>query len=284
MGENEITVTVVAEDGETARKYTATVTREIGWGARLPDRDIELGGDGFEYWTGLWSDGETLWVVDASDRKLYAYAVPGLRRPASAVSGLRVGSRATRVPAEEPGEPVVLPDAALLSRVEAALGKAPGEAIGSRELGALETLDLRDAGVRDLTGLDQAVNLRALDLSGNGPLDLHVLASLPHLASLNADGAVADLWALAGMKGLARLSVRENGLADITALATLRADGNAIEDVTPLAALPSLKTVDLRDNRIEDVNGLGDRTGVVELDPSGDPVEGGSASARELEF
>ena len=47
-------------------------------GVRLPDRDIELAVHGNDDPRDVWSDGETLWVVDGLDRKLYAYAVPGL--------------------------------------------------------------------------------------------------------------------------------------------------------------------------------------------------------------
>ena len=47
-------------------------------GVRLPERDIELAVHGNDDPRDVWSDGETLWVVDGLDRKLYAYAVPGL--------------------------------------------------------------------------------------------------------------------------------------------------------------------------------------------------------------
>ena len=63
-GDNEITVTVTAEDVITTKVYTVTVTRaypDAGWGERLPDRDIDLG-SGTEP-SGLWSDGTTMWVI-----------------------------------------------------------------------------------------------------------------------------------------------------------------------------------------------------------------------------
>ncbi len=268
-------------------------------GARQPAYDIDTGASGNRDPRDLWSDGETLWVVDGTDGRLYAYAVPGLRRAASAVSGLRAGNRAPRVPSDDPGAAVAFPDPVLRGRVEVALGKAPGEEIGVRELAALESLDLRDAGVRDLTGLDQAVNLAALDLGGNAGLDLRVLGPLPKLAVLNVDGAASDVWALSGLPGLVRLSIRDNGIEDITALGTLtgltlldiggnqvtalaplagmarlrtlRADGNAIVDVSPLEGLMSLESVDLRDNRIEDISPLEGLPGLVEVDVRGNP-------------
>ena len=62
-GGNAIAVTVAAEDGATTRAYRVAVTRAYAaaWGEPLPERDIELGAGSGP--TGLWSDGETLWVV-----------------------------------------------------------------------------------------------------------------------------------------------------------------------------------------------------------------------------
>ena len=63
-GDNEITVTVIAEDGETTRVYTVTVTRAepaADWGERIPGRDIDLGSGKSP--SGMWSDGDDLWVV-----------------------------------------------------------------------------------------------------------------------------------------------------------------------------------------------------------------------------
>ena len=62
-GGNAITVTVTAEDGATTRAYRVAVARAYAaaWGEPLPQRDIELGARASP--TGLWSDGETLWVI-----------------------------------------------------------------------------------------------------------------------------------------------------------------------------------------------------------------------------
>ena len=48
--------------------------------ARLPALDIDTTATGNRWPLGLWSDGEILWVADEQDGKLYAYAVPGLKR------------------------------------------------------------------------------------------------------------------------------------------------------------------------------------------------------------
>ena len=63
-GDNEITLTVTAEDGDTKRVYTVTVTRaepDVAWGERLPDLDIALDSDAGP--TGLWANDTSMWVI-----------------------------------------------------------------------------------------------------------------------------------------------------------------------------------------------------------------------------
>ena len=241
-------------------------------GARLPARDIDTGAVGNDDPRDVWSDGETLWVADGADRKVYAYAAPGLVRPAaSGLLPVRVASRAHAVPSADPGAPVSIPDAGLRARIAAALGKAPDAPLGARELLALESLDARGAGIADLTGLGHAANLVAIDLGDNPLTDLRPLAGLANLDALNLDATGADPWAVAALGGLERLSLRDNGIGDVSALAglaKLRAldlAGNVIEDVTPLAGLASLAALDVRDNRIEDLSPLARLGATVEV-------------------
>ena len=241
-------------------------------GARLPARDIDTGTAGNDDPRDLWSDGETLWVADGADRKLYAYAVPGLARPAgSGLLPVRVASRAHAVPSTDPGPSVSIPDAGLRARIAAALGKAPDAPLGARELLALESLDARGAGIADLTGLGHAANLVAIDLGHNPLADLRPLAGLANLDALNLDATGADPWAVAALGGLERLSLRDNGIGDVSALAglaKLRAldlAGNVIEDVTPLAGLASLQALDLGGSRVEELSPLARLGATVEV-------------------
>ncbi len=249
-------------------------------GAPLPAMEVDTAAAGNGDPLGLWSDGVTLWVVDGTDRKAYAYAAPGLRR-ASADS---LESRASAVPSRTPGPPLPIPDPALRAALAAALGKPPHSPVGARELAALESLDARAAGIADLSGLQHAVRLQALDLSGNPLADLRALASLPRLADLRLDATGAQPWDVASLTSLRRLSLRGNGidsiealsalrslehldiggnriadlaaLANLPRLADLRADGNRVADVAPLLALPSLATLDLRGNPVDDTDAL----------------------------
>ena len=83
----------------------------------------------------------------------------------------------------------------------------------------LTQLNLEDAEITDLTGLEQATQLTELDLSENQISDITPLAQL-------------------------------------TRLTTLRLSSNKISDVTPLAQLTQLTLLDLRSNLIEDTSPL----------------------------
>ena len=267
-------------------------------GARQPQFDIDTGASGNADPQGLWSDGDTLWVLDGTDRKLYAYAATGLRTSGGFAGS--ISSRALPVPSAAPGPAVAIPDPALRGRIAAALGRPADAAVGANELLALTALDLRGAGVADLTGLERAANLAELDIGGNAVGDLRALAWLPRLATLHADATGADPWQLAGLAGLRTLSLRNNGIEDLQPLSglaglevldiggnrvsdlgplatlrslrVLRADGNAIVDVAPLGALPALRTLDLRNNRIEDGASLDGLPNLRRLDLGGNPA------------
>ena len=302
--------------GDTVHAY------RLSDGRREAGRDIELA-DGNLMPAGLWSDGETLWVADWRER-VFAYRLSdGGREPSRDVAagaadtdptGLWSGGgtllstswdgsavRAYRLPAspvvaDGPGKrqegflrarAASLPpitDPALASAIVVALGKASGESPSPAELAGLETLQARNGGIRDLTGLEGATGLKELDLGFNSVADLRPLAALPALESLNLDGTAPDLPLLASLKGLKRLSLRNTGiddlqplaslaglteldvgdnriadlspLAGLTQLTVLRADRNRIGDLWPLASLAGLEVLELGSNRVRDLQPL----------------------------
>ena len=254
----------------------------LSGGARRAGNDIGEEATANHYAAGLWSDGATLWVVDELGQKAYAYAAPGLRKPAMRSTGLVSGlsSRAMAVPGgTAAGPPVSIPDPGLRGRIAAALGKSDTDTIGVHELGALVVLDARNAAVADLTGLEHAVNLEGLDLGHNAVTDVRPLTSLTALRRLNLDGAAPDLWALAALDGLQALSLRSNGLNDILALSSMTglrvldlAD-NGIDDLTALGALTSLVVLDVSENRVTDLSPLAGLQALSELQVRGNRID-----------
>ena len=257
----------VWSDGELLLASNYLLGGVLGYGLAdgglRASRSLATSASGTSNPMGLWSDGRVLWVVDDLARRVYAYAVPGLGRTrSSGVFPIRPSNRAFGVPAAAAGAAVWIPDGGLRSRIAAALGKRASAPIGERELAALEWLEARGAAVADLTGLQYAVNLTAVDLGANAIADLRVLAELPSLRVLNLDGTTADVWPLARLTGLRRLSLRGGGLTDVqalggmTALRVLDIGDNHLEDLAPLGGLSNLEALRADGTAVEDTSAL----------------------------
>ena len=76
-GQNAVTIAVAAADGVTSATYTLNVNRgtdaDYGWKA-VDDVDGLAAADNTAP-AGIWSNGTTMWVMDSSDKKIYAYTL-----------------------------------------------------------------------------------------------------------------------------------------------------------------------------------------------------------------
>lgn len=136
----------------------------------------------------------------------------------------------------------------------------------------LYVIQCRSKNVKDLAGIEYAVNLTELDLIENDVSDLSVLADLADLRHLELDrNRVSDLSALSGLRNLHRLTVRNNQVSDIRALAGLTnlkyldLRNNQINDITALAGLTGLQYLNLNYNDISDISALSKLTNLSEL-------------------
>ena len=248
-------------------------------GSREASRDIDTGAAGDNYPTGLWSDGRALWVTDGGGGGLGVHALPGGSAVgAGGPGGVADGGKAV-VAGVGRSSPPVLADGALRAGVAAALGKSAGAPITVGEMVSLSALNLRGAGVADLSGLERAANLAALDLAGNAVADLGPLARLGALRHLRLAGnPIADFSPLASLIALETLDLGATGLSDLyplsvlTGLRALRADGNRIADLTPLSSLTALETLDLSANRIADLHPLSSLTALTRLRLGGNRI------------
>ncbi len=151
-------------------------------------------------------------------------------------------------------------DTGLRGTVERTLGKSGGATLTQGDLLGLRTLHAAGAGVEDLAGIEMAVHLDWLDLSGNRLEDVGALASLPSLGWLDlSDNGLADVSALSGLASLRTLLLGGNALADVsplsnlTRLRSLVLSDNELEDVSPLSSLVGLEQLWLAGNRLADV-------------------------------
>ena len=118
--------------------------------------------------------------------------------------------------------PVTIPDANLRAAIEVALGKAKGATITKGEMETLRHLNAKNAGIRDLTGLEFATNLKVLGLYDNRITDVSALSGLTNLTELHLSfNQIIDVSALAGLTNLRILYIGNNQITDVSALAEL---------------------------------------------------------------
>ena len=165
-------------------------------------------------------------------------------------------------PVEVFGE-VDIPDQNLRTVIEQYLGKRSGAKITADEIATLRSIKAKWRNIRDLTGLEYAVNLDELSLGGNPISDLSPLAGLVRLNQLSLEhNRVSDLSPLSGLLNLRGLYLENNLISDLSPLAglvrleNLRLDWNAITDVSALTGLISLRDLQLDNNFISDLSPL----------------------------
>ena len=208
-----------------------------------------------------------------------------------------------------PAKVVSIPDPNLAAAVSA------GEPVTTHSILNLVKLEARNRGIKSLTGLEHAVNLRTVDLGGEGFVnsnaipdvspfekltnllyltlgemsglrDVSALASLTNLRSLDLGGTgVSDISALASLTNLAWLRLDGTGVSDILPLASLTnlrsldLEGTAVSDVSVLAHLTNLEWLDLGDTGVSDISALASLTNLRSLDLGGTGVSDISALA-----
>ncbi len=169
-----------------------------------------------------------------------------------------------------PSRDVSIPD----PNLAVAIREEIGDAITTHTLLNLTRLEARNRGIKDLTGLEHAHNLKELNLGGeyiagegdvnsNTISDFSPIAGLTRLTRLNLSRCgLSDVSFLSDWTQLDSLSLNDNIISDVSALAGLTQltelylGGNTISDLSPLARLTQLTSLWLSDNIISDVSAL----------------------------
>mgnify|MGYP001604725122 FL=1 len=120
-----------------------------------------------------------------------------------------------------PEDPVIIPDAALKSVVQEALGITDGRDPTEAEMATLTQLVGDNRGIADLTGIEYATNLTWLQVR-----------------NISVTAKISDLGPLSGL----------------TNLTVLLLVSNQISDLSPLSGLTNLSRLDLRSNQITDLS------------------------------
>ncbi len=175
---------------------------------------------------------------------------------------------------EAPSPVLSIPDANLRAVIAGSLGKASGASITQAEMATLTALAAPNENISDLTGLEFATNLRALNLgsvfephrgviNSNRISNVAPLSGLNSLTSLNlSSNNISDISALSGLNSLTSLNLSSNNISDISALSglnsltSLNLDNNNISDISALSGLTSLTSLLLDLNNIADLGPL----------------------------
>lgn len=143
------------------------------------------------------------------------------------------------------------------------------------DMAKLMRLIVSGRGIKDLSGLEYAINLNTLYLSGNQIADIASLGSLQKLRELYIDGNIIDnISVLSNLQNLQVLEISRNLVSDIsplgklTALEKLDASSNKISDIQALNSMANIQELNLSNNMISDVSSLGSLTKLVSLNLS----------------
>lgn len=160
-----------------------------------------------------------------------------------------------------------VPDAALRLALQAALGK--GTPLTKDNVATITQLNLTYDGITNLSGLEFATNLRALDLTGNTITDITPLQHLHNLTDvslrMNKATVMPDLTPLAGTPVKSLNLVADDygtqpdkmaGLAQLTSLEELEMQNNDLTTVPPVTNLPNLSYLGIDGNKLTSVQEL----------------------------
>ncbi len=174
-------------------------------------------------------------------------------------------------PERIPGASVYIRDPNLQAAINEALGKASGVPITVQEMATLTTLSTSDRDIKDLTGMEHAVNLEEMWIEDAHISNLAPLAGLKKLRKLDTIKTdISDISPLAGLTNLTRLNLYGSRVTDISPLRSLTKLTwlgfryvDEISDYSPLAGLTNLKHLDLFRNRTSDISML---AGLINLE------------------
>lgn len=137
----------------------------------------------------------------------------------------------TACPREEVDTGPELEDAALIAAIEAQFGS-----IDSDVLAGIDHLEIKDAGVESIEGIQLMTSLKTLSLFENKVWDLRPLAELTQLEELQlGSNNIGEIEPIAGLTNLERLGL----------------GGNKIEELDALSGMGELRWLNLDDNRFD---------------------------------
>ena len=182
-------------------------------------------------------------------------------------------------PLSTSAQTVNIPDANLREAINEVLGKAPNARITIDEMATLRELNALSMDIKNLAGLEAAVNLEGLGLNNNIISDISPLTGLIKLRDIGLEeNTITDLSPLAGLLNVEHLHLGRNLITDLSPLEGLinlrgiSLHHNAISDLSPLAGLVKLEWIGMSDNPLADLAPLSGLTSLRNFHGWGTPV------------
>ena len=174
-------------------------------------------------------------------------------------------------PERIPGTGVYISDPNLRAVIADALGKEETVPITLQEMATLTIIRASNRDIKDLTGIEHAINLEELWISNNPLSDLSPLAGLTNLIEVFIwNTQISDFSPFSGLTKLKQLNSGNNPVLDLSSLTGLSSlevlylYGSGLEDLSPLAGLTGLIRLSLANNEgLSDVSPL---AGLINLE------------------
>ncbi|WP_197218024.1 leucine-rich repeat domain-containing protein [Cytobacillus firmus] len=199
-------------------------------------------------------------------------------------NGKLIGRAALDVTTKKPpsGKVITFKDKNLEKAIKDSLGI--DRDVQESDLIDLTNLDLGAASIKDLSGIEKAVNLESLSLWGNEISDLTPLSSLVKLTELDLDeNPISSLKPLAPLKNLTTLFLSNTNIKDYSPLNQLVnlnylfMSSNGLTSIPNLSELTKLEYLVLDDNSLTDLKGIESLKNLQVLEVSHNPVSDLSA-------
>ena len=182
---------------------------------------------------------------------------------------------------------VNISDANLRAAIEEALGQGPNARITVDEMATLRDLSAVSIDIKNLAGLEAAINLEDLRLNNNSISNISPLAGLIKLRHVELEeNEITDLSPLEGLIEVEQLRLGNNLIADLspleglTNLRGITLHHNAISDLSPLAGLMKLEWIGMSHNPVADLTPLSGLTNLHNYHSWGTPILNLSAIAK----
>ncbi len=167
---------------------------------------------------------------------------------------------------------VNVPDENLKKQINLELGHDETADITQADMESLDEIDAQGEGIKDLTGLEYAINLEGLSVGNSKLSDLTPISGLTKLNHLNiVETEVEDLKPISGLTNLEELWLDNNKIENLTPISGLTnltelwLGSNKIEDLTPISGLTSLTSLDIGYNKVEDISPISNLTNLTGL-------------------